>query len=337
MDRSWSGEGGPPEIGDLVAISAPPSLFLPTVGAVLALLYLAAAISMWVRGRRWSVGRTVLFVLGCTIVTSVTGLAIENYGYALLSVFMFQQLTLMMLVPPLLVLGSPGTLLLRATPHRGFGNLILSVALRALRSRVGRWLLHPVFTVPLFLLSFYGLYLGGLADVALALPFGHVTLEIAFLVSGVLFAAPILSSDPLPLRMSHAARTIDITAEVALHAFFGVFLMISPTLLVDSFASASAAIGVDPLADQALAGGLAWSYGEGPNAILLIYVLHRWFRDDTARARAADRHADRHGNPDLDAYNAYLNDLRSRDIDRETSEPDPTHPIAPPRRKDQSC
>ena len=333
ISPNWIGES-PPELGDLVALTTPPSLLLPIVGVLLALLYLGAAISLWIRGRRWSVGRTVLFLLGCAIITLVTGLGIEHYGYSMLSVFMFQQLTLMMLVPPLLVLGSPGTLLLRATPHRGLGRTVLSVALKALRSRVARWLLHPVFTVPLFLLSFYGLYLGGLADVLLALPLGHVALEVAFLIAGVLFAAPILSSDPLPLRMSHAARTIDITAEVALHAFFGVFLMISPTLLVDSFANTSAAMGVDPLADQALAGGLAWSYGEGPNAILLIYVLHRWFRDDTARARAADRRADAHGNPDLDAYNAYLDVLRARDIDRDNPRSDPNHPIAPPHRKD---
>lgn len=52
---------------------------------------------------------------GNLALAAVTGLAVENFGYALFSVFMFQQLTLMMAIPPLLVLGSPGTLLLRAT------------------------------------------------------------------------------------------------------------------------------------------------------------------------------------------------------------------------------
>lgn len=47
---------------------------------------------------------------------AVTGLAIDGYGYRLFSAFMFQHLTLSILVPPLLVLGAPGRLLLRSTP-----------------------------------------------------------------------------------------------------------------------------------------------------------------------------------------------------------------------------
>ncbi len=49
---------------------------------------------------------------------------------------------------------------------------------------------------------------------------------------------------------------------------------------------------------------------------MLIYVMHRWFRSDTARAAAADRYADVHGNTDLDMYNAYLKKLSSHDRDR---------------------
>ena len=81
------------------------------------LLYLLGALRLWRQHRRWSVLRTVSFVSGCAVLAAVTGLAVEDYGEALLSVFMFQQLTLMMAIPPLLVLGSPGALLLRATPH----------------------------------------------------------------------------------------------------------------------------------------------------------------------------------------------------------------------------
>lgn len=311
MTNGWSvTTGDPPDLQDYLAVVPLPSWLLPAIGLALAVLYLSGALSLWLRGRRWPIGRTLLFLIGCAAIVLVTGLGVERYGYALLSVFMFQQLTLMMLVPPLLVLGSPGTLLLRAVSHRGLGRLVQRLALAALRSRGVRWLMHPIVTVPLFLFFFYGLYLAGLADPILATPFGHVALEVGFLAAGILFAAPILSSDPLPIRMSHPARVIDVTAEVALHAFFGVFLMVSPTLLIDAFATSSQVLGVDPLVDQGVAGGLAWSYGEGPNALILIYVLHRWFRHDTARARAADRRADLHGDPDLDAYNDHLRRLQ---------------------------
>lgn len=309
-------------IGELPAPDEPPGLevflepqfgaspVIPAIAAILALLYLAGAVRVRATGRRWSVGRTLVFLAGCLVAALVTGLGVESYGTVMMSVFMFQQLTLMMVVPALLVLGSPGTLLLRALPHRGVGAVVHRGAVAALRSRVATWMLHPAVTVPLFLLSFYGLYLAELADPVLALPFGHLALELGFLGAGILFTAPILSNDPLPVRMSYPARVIDVTAEIALHAFFGVFLMISPNVILDAFANPPAALGVDPLLDQGIAGGLAWSYGEGPNALMLIYLLHRWFRDDTARARAHDRRADRDGDPDLDAYNDYLRSLR---------------------------
>ena len=303
----------PPTLEAFLTPILPPVPVLPVLGLLMAVMYLAGAIRLWRQGRRWSVARTVCFLLGCIVLVAVTGLAVEGYGYLLFSVFMFQQLTLMMAIPPLLVLGSPGTLLLRATPHRGLGRVILRLALAGLRSRIARWALSPWIAMPLFLMSFYGFYLGGLADPILQTPGGHPLLEIAFLAAGVLFTIPILSNDPLPVRMTYPGRAMDLFAEAALHAFFGVFLMMSPTLFVETFAGPTTALGIDPLDDQWLAGALAWSYGEGPTVVMLLYVMHRWFRDDTARAAKADKYADAPGDPELDAYNAYLDALRKKD------------------------
>lgn len=309
-------DGTPDATPTLLGMLAPgplPLPVLPVLAVVLAVAYLSGATRLWRRRRRWSVWRTACFLVGCGLLAAVTGLGVEAYGYALMSVFVFQQLTLMMLIPPLLVLGSPGTLLLRATPHHGLGRGILLLAHRGLRSRGARWVLSAWCAIPLSLLAFYGLYLAKGADSILALPGGHTVLEIGFLVTGLLFTVPVLSSDPLPLRMSHAARALDVFAETALHAFFGVFLMMSGELLVTHFAGSTAALGIDPVADQQLAGGLAWSYGEAPTVLMLIYIMHRWFREDTATAAASDRYADMHGNAELDEYNAYLENLSSRD------------------------
>ena len=303
----------PPTLGGFLTPAPLPAPVLPLLAGLLAVAYLAGAIRMWVRGRGWPVWRTVSFLLGCVALAAVTGLAVENFGYALFSVFMFQQLTLMMAIPPLLVLGSPGTLLLRATPHHGPGLLVLRAAHAGLRSRTARWLLSPWLAVPLYLAAFYGLYLANFADPILSTVTGHTLLEVGFLVAGMLFTIPILSSDPLPVRMSHGGRALGVFAEAALHAFFGVFLMMATTTLIDGFAGPTSALGIDPIEDQRLAGGLAWSYGEAPTLLMLIYVMHRWFRDDTAQAVAADRRADAHGDPELDAYNDYLTRLHQKD------------------------
>ena len=294
----WIPDAPPTLVGFLTPAPLPAPVLLLIAG-FLAAAYLAGAVRMWVRGRGWPVWRTISFLLGCVALAAVTGLAVENYGYALFSVFMFQQLTLMMAIPPLLVLGSPGTLLLRATPHRGAGLLVLRTAHAGLSSRTARWLLSPWLAVPLYLAAFYGLYLANFADPILSTITGHTLLEVGFLVTGMLFTIPVLSSDPLPVRMSHGGRALDVFAEAALHAFFGVFLMMATTTLIDGFVGPTSALGIDPIEDQGIAGGLAWSYGEAPTLLMLIYVMHRWFRDDTAQAAAADRRAHAQRNSSL--------------------------------------
>jgi putative membrane protein len=317
-DWVWIPEQAP-TLWRLIAPEFQPVPILPVIGLVMAALYLAGAIRMWATRRRWSVVRTLFFLLGCALIVLTMGLAVEGYGYVMFSVFMFQQLTLMIAVPPLLILGSPGTLLLRATPHRGLGHLVHRLAFAGLRSRLSRWLLHPALGIPIFLLSFYGLYLGGLADYFLMSAVGHIALEVLFLVAGMIFTIPILSSDPLPIRLGHGGRVLDILLEMALHAFFGVIVMMTPGILVDAFANPPADWNLDPVADQQIAGGLAWSYGEGPTALILIYLLHSWYRADTRQARAADRKADEQGDPDLAAYNEYLARLRGGRDDHPTS------------------
>ena len=310
--NDWIPEAPPTLLGFLSPVPLPLPV-LPVLAGLLAAAYLAGAVRLWALGRQWPVWRTVSFLLGCIALATVTGLGVEAYGYALFSVFMFQQLTLMMAIPPLLVLGSPGTLLLRTTPHHGAGLLILRAAHAGLRSRTARWLLSPWLAVPLYLAAFYGLYLADFADPILSTVTGHTLLEVGFLVAGMLFTIPILSSDPLPVRMSHGGRALDVFAEAALHAFFGVFLMMATSTLVQGFADPTSALGMDPIEDQRLAGGLAWSYGEAPTLLMLIYVMHRWFREDTAQASAADRRADTLGDPEFDAYNDYLARLHQKD------------------------
>ena len=173
----------------------PPLPVLPVVAAVLLAWYLMAVRAVRANGKSWPWPRTASFVAGCVILTAVTGLAIDSYGYRLFSAFMFQHLTLSVLVPPLLVLGAPGRLLLRSTPHRGLGRYVLIAALAGLRCRVSRILLHPGCTIPLFLLSYYGLYLSDLFDAAAASVVGHLALQLFFLGSGLLFILPILVSN----------------------------------------------------------------------------------------------------------------------------------------------
>lgn len=307
-----SGSSAPPTFDQFVSWSTQAVPVLPIVAILLASAYLTGALALWVRGRGWSKIRTVCFLLGCTVLLLVTGMRIEDYGLRMFSVFIFQQLTLMMIIPPLLVVGSPGTLLLRAVPHRCVGARILRIALWGLRSRAGRWALHPALVTPLLALSLFGLYLGGAANLLLRSPVGHVALEALFLVVGILLATPLVSTDPLPRRTSFVARLFDTFAEMQLHAIFGLVFIFAATPLIPFFASPPGNWGLDPIRDQAMAGAIVWTYGELPAIAILVVTLARWERRDSVRAARDSKRKDQDGDKELENYNAYLQSLQRR-------------------------
>ncbi|MBA0046417.1 cytochrome c oxidase assembly protein [Mycobacteroides sp. LB1] len=298
----------PPTVWSLLEWNPPAVPVLPIVAALLAGWYLLSVVRLRRMGRSWPWWSTVSFLSGCLILAAVMGLSIERYGFRLFSAFMFQQLTLSILVPPLLVLGSPGRLLLRSTPHQGPGRWVLAAALAGLRSRTAAFLLHPAVTLPLFLFSYYGLYLSQLFDTIAATWLGHNGLEIFFLVTGMLFVIPILSTDPLPIRQTNLGRMFDIFVEMPLHVFIGVILMMAPRPLIGIFANPPVEWAVDPVQDQAVAGALAWSYGE-PIALAttLIFAI-RWRREELVETevREAD---DARQEDELASYNRFLRQL----------------------------
>ena len=308
---------GPPTLAALLSFDLPPLPILPIAGIVMAGLYCWGLYRIRGRGIAWSRWRSASFLLGCAALVLVTGLQVERYGYSLFSVFMFQHLTLSMTIPPLLVVGSPGRLLLRATAHHGAGRWVLIAALTGLRSRAGRIALHPGLTIPLFLFSYYGLYLSSIFDVLAITVIGHVSMEIFFFASGLLFIIPVLAVGPLPVRQSNLGRLFDLFVEMPLHVFFGVILMMTSTPMLAAFASPPPQWGIDPVADQKLAGALAWSYGE-PVALLVVLIFCiRWNRDEKDQSAAADRQAEEDGYSELNAYNDFLKKIGS---DSETSQ-----------------
>ncbi|WP_082778245.1 cytochrome c oxidase assembly protein [Tsukamurella pseudospumae] len=286
----------------------PPALpILPLAAIAAAALYVAGVRTLRRKGRRWPVARLVSFLLGCAVLAGVTGLRIEAYTWHLFSAFMFQQLTLSILVPPLLIGGAPGVLLLRATPHRGLGRVVLGAALGLLRSPAPRILLHSAFTIPLFLVSYYGVYLAGVVDAIGGTRAGHTALQVFFLGAGLLFIIPILSIGPLPGRDSWLMRFFDIFIEMPLHVFIGVILMMATTPMVAAFAAPPTSWGIDPLRDQSIAGALAWSYGEPVAMITTCLFALRWRRAERRDAERAG--ADRREADETNAYNAYLREL----------------------------
>ncbi len=286
-------------------------LLFGTAAAALALLYLLGVRRLRRRGDRWPVGRTVGWLSGCAALLVATSSGIGRYGPAMFSVHMAEHMILSMLVPILLVLGAPVTLALRALPPAGRANPPgpREWLLAGVHSPPARVLTHPLVALALFVGSYYALYFSDLFAAALPQHPAHVFMNVHFVLTGLLFFWPLIGVDPAPRRLPPAARLGILFASVPFHAFFGVALMSSDTVIGESFYRALALPWVDPLRDQQLGGGLAWASGEIPLLLVVIVMLVQWARIDDRTARRDDRRADADGDADLEAYNAMLRRL----------------------------
>ncbi|MFG2217976.1 MULTISPECIES: cytochrome c oxidase assembly protein [unclassified Streptomyces] len=314
MDHSGHGMNmdlPPFTLGRGLQFSADP-FFL--VGCLLGIgLYAYAVLRLRRRGDSWPAGRIVFFVVGVLSIALVMCTKLNDYGMVMFSVHMVQHMVISMLSPILLLLGAPVTLALRALPVAGRGRTgPRELLLKLLHSRYMKIITHPVFTIPLFIASLYGLYFTPIFDFLMGSKTGHIAMMVHFLAVGLVFFWPIMGVDPGPHRPGYVMRMLELFAGMPFHAFFGIALMMATTPMVETYENPPASLGIDALSDQGWAGGIAWAFSEIPSVLVLIALVFQWYRSEQRTAKRSDRAADRDGDQELQAYNAYLASLQAR-------------------------
>ncbi|MEU7293569.1 cytochrome c oxidase assembly protein [Streptomyces exfoliatus] len=290
-----------------------PDLFF-LIGCLAALgLYGVGVARLRRRGDTWPVSRTVFFTVGVLTVALVTCTKLNDYGMVMFSVHMVQHMVISMLSPILLLLGAPVTLALRALPVAGRGSTgPRELLLKLLHSRYIKVITHPGFTIPMFIASLYALYFTPLFDFLMGSKPGHIGMMVHFLMVGVVFFWPIMGVDPGPHRPGYVMRMLELFAGMPFHAFFGIALMMASEPMVKAYENPPASLGIDVLTDQNAAGGIAWAFSEIPSVLVLIALVYQWYHSEQRQAVRQDRAADRNGDKELEAYNAYLASLQAR-------------------------
>jgi len=277
--------------------------------------YLAGVRRLRRRGDRWPIYRTVLWLAGLALLFWVTSGSVNAYQDYLFSMHMVGHMLLSMAIPMLLVFGAPVTLASRAIAKRdddtrGGREWILW----AVHTPFARVVTHPLFAAAMFIGSLWAFYYTDLFRWSLYDHLGHEWMVAHFLISGYLFVQSLVGIDPVPYRLPYPFRLLTLIGVMAMHAFFGISIMMSTGLFVaEWFGSMGRTWGDLPLVDQYSGGGVAWSIGEIPTLILAITVAIQWSRSDDRAQRRSDRQADRTGDAELEEYNARLQALADRD------------------------
>ncbi|HOI03332.1 MAG TPA: cytochrome c oxidase assembly protein [Dermatophilaceae bacterium] len=286
-----------------------------TVAVVAILLYVGGVVRLMRRGDRWPVGRTIVWVLGWVIfIWSVCG-APGVYGRVSFSWHMTSHMTIAMIVPILLVLAAPITLIARVESPRKDGTYgPREIVLGLVHSKYVAFWANPIVAGVNFVFGLIIFYYTPLFELALTTHTGHVLMVIHFLLAGYLFAMVLIGVDPGPRKWAPALRLVVLFATMSFHAFFGVAIQSSTSLLAPGFFSIIHIPWIpDPLLDQQQGGAIAWGIGDVPSLLLAMLLVLSWVRSDDAEARRHDRQADRDHDADLTAYNARLASIAEHD------------------------
>jgi putative membrane protein len=224
--------------------------------------------------------RVQLFLLGVVILFAATVSPLDTLSSYLLSMHMVQHLLMTLIVPPLLLVGTPGWLL-RPLLRLPLGRL------------VGRALTHPVVAFLLFNAVFSVWHVPTLYDLALRNDTVHILEHTLFLGTAVLAWWPVFSPlDELP-RLPEPVQLLYLFFQSLPPTILGAVITFASEPLYLAYMTAPRVWGLSVLLDQEIGGLIMWIPGALVYFVVLTGVFFRWLnRDEYERSRDA-QHATR--------------------------------------------
>jgi len=249
---------------------------------VTAFVVLAAGLYLWgvLRVRRrhparpWPLARTAAFLGGLAVVVIATQSGVGSYDDVLFWDHMVQHLLLLMVAPPLLVVGQPATLLLHASR-----NPVHTWTKKLLRSHLVTWITWPVFGVALYVGVIVGTHLTTFMNLVLANETVHNAEHVLFLVAGYLYFLPLVGREPIRWKVSYPSRIFLLFIAMPVDAFTGLALGSESGNPFPNLAVGRPAWAPSPLSDVHIGGAVMWVGGAGLMFVVMLTVFFAWSRE----------------------------------------------------------
>lgn len=236
--------------------------------------------------RAWPARRTAAFLTGLVVVAIALGSGLDARADELLSIHMIQHMALTMVAAPLIVLGAPVTLTLRAlspSARRPLARLVTSPAARLVTRPVVAWSLFAAVTI--------GTHLSPLYDAALVSAPLHALEHALYVSTAVLFWLPLIGADPVRARPGAMGRIAYLMFAMAPMALVGVHLASTAEVRYLGYLGPAEALGVSALDDQHAAGLLMWIGGKVIMVAAVLLVGWAALAGEERRQRARESYA----------------------------------------------
>ena len=212
---------------------------------------------------------------------------VDTYSDDLFWVHMLQHILITMVVAPLMLLGAPATLALRAASPRVRRDYLVPL----LESRVVRALTWPPVALLIFILGIWAWHLPAAYDAAIGSEALHFLEHGIFLLGGVLFWWLIIGVDASRLRPAHVWRLFVLVIAILQNIGLGLILTSVGEPLYETYEIAASLRewGPDALTDQRLGAGIMWVPGSMMFVIAIMLTVYYWAEREGFKGRQGDR------------------------------------------------
>jgi len=242
----WS---GPWEISPALATALPLAAWIYARGWRALHARIPARLPRW-RLAAFGGGLAVLFVALAS--------PLDTLGPLVLCVHMAQHMLLMVLAPPLLLLGAPKLPLLRGLPTAAARSAAGQIVRWPPVRRLGALLAHPALGWSAMAVATWGWHTPAAFQLALRVEAWHVVEHASFLAAGLLFWWPVVEPWPSRRRWPRWAMVPYLLLADLQNTGLAALLTFSDRVIYPFYEGVPRIAGLSPLDDQTAAGVLMW-------------------------------------------------------------------------------
>jgi len=227
--------------------------------------------------------RTAAFLSGVAVLVIALASPIDTYADVSFTVHMVQHLLLSFVAPPLLALGAPIALALRASAPRTRSRLRTW-----LRGRTARALANPVVGFVAFATLPFVVHFSPLFDLALRNTWVHAGEHLLLLAVGAIYWWPLVGADPIPHRPGHGVRVLSMLLMLPAQSFVALAITAASAPLYPTYAALPAPFGPNALADQRAAAAVMWVIGAILTISFALAAAAAWRRAEESAVRRVE-------------------------------------------------
>lgn len=236
--------------------------------ALNAILFLTALVYIrgWFRLHRafpnlFSLARLAAFLGGVFSLFLAIGSPLEAFDDLSLSMHMVQHLLLMLVAPPLVLLGQPLVPLLRGLPRDIVRHVIGPFFRWSPIQALGRYITQPAFCWLVAGVALIAWHIPAAFELALKSDAWHEVEHISFYATSLLFWWPVVVPFPSKAQWPRWSVPLYLFLGSLPGGALGAFLIFSDRVIYPSYASAPTLFHVTAFEDQVIAGALMWMFG----------------------------------------------------------------------------